>query len=378
MSFTRKIKVAFVHDDFIQFGGAEKLFLDIVKEFSNDSRYEVTVFSSLISKKWKKIFENEGILYNESFLKNFPFCYHLSKIFFLFELYYIAFQSFDFDNFDIVISSSTRYAHSIITKPSTYHISYVNSLPKMFWEPEKYFAGKKFGFFLSNFFPYFQKLDFYTQKHADLVITNSKNISKKYKNNIKRNPIVLYPYINSNEGSSFEKGDFYLLISRMVSWKRIDYVLDTFSDLKGERIKIIGEGPELQTYRKEYSSKNIEFLGWVSEKDKFEYLKKSKGLIFPQDEDFGLVILEAIISKTPVVYYNKGGAGEILSSSVGVAFEFQNKDALIQAIKLNNSKIYRKEDFYLMSKRFSKDRFYKFLHTLIQIKLLKRSLDGKI
>lgn len=378
MNFTKKIKVAFVHDDFIQFGGAEKLFLDIIKEFSNDNKFEIFVYSSLISEKWKKIFENEGILFKESFLKNFPFCYYFSKIFFLFELYYLAFQSFDFDNFDVVFSSSTRYAHSIITKPSTFHISYINSLPKMFWEPEKYFAGKKFGFFLSNFFPYFQKLDFYTQKHADLVITNSKNISKKYKNNVKRNSVVLYPFINSNESVYISQGDFYLLISRMVSWKRIDYVLDAFSEINTEKIKIIGDGPELQNYKNKYKSSNIEFLGWVSEKDKYEYLKQSKGVIFPQDEDFGIVILEALISMTPVVYYNKGGAKEILNNSVGVSFEFQNKDSLLEAINQNSSKIYKKDNFSDLNKGFSKSRFYNFLTSLIQIKLSRRGLNGKI
>lgn len=378
MNFTKKIKVAFVHDDFIQFGGAEKLFLDIIKEFSDDTRFEIFVYSSLISEKWKKIFENEGILFKESFLKNFPFCYYFSKIFFLFELYYLAFQSFDFDNFDVVFSSSTRYAHSIITKPSTFHISYINSLPKMFWESEKYFAGKKFGFFLSNFFPYFQKLDFYTQKHADLVITNSKNISKKYKNNVKRNSVVLYPFINSNESVYISQGDFYLLISRMVSWKRIDYVLDAFSEINTEKIKIIGDGPELQNYKNKYKSSNIEFLGWVSEKDKYEYLKQSKGVIFPQDEDFGIVILEALISMTPVVYYNKGGAKEILNNSVGVSFEFQNKDSLLEAINQNSSKIYKKDNFSDLNKGFSKARFYNFLTSLIQIKLSRRGLNGKI
>lgn len=374
MNSTKKIKIALVHDDFIQFGGAEKLFWDLILEFSKDPRYDVVVFSSLISEKWKKIFENEEIFYIESFLKNFPFCYHVSKIFFIFEMYYLAFQSFDFDSFDFVISSSTRYSHSVITKPSTFHISYVNSLPKMFWDPEKYFAGKKFGYFiLSNFFPYFQKLDLYTQKLSDLVITNSKNIQTKYKKNISRNSVILYPFIphpliNQEFSPLLEKNDFYLLISRLVSWKRIDYVLDTFSELKDKKIIVVGEGPELNNYSKKYKSQNILFLGRVSEDKKTELLTKSKGVIFPQDEDFGLVILESLKCKTPIIYFNKGGAKEILNKSVGVSYDFQNKNALIRAIQENDSKLYKIEDFNKISSNFSKPKFLNFLKSFIEVK----------
>ena len=238
MNFTRKIKIGFVHDDFIQFGGAEKLFFDLILEFSKDKNYETYVFSSLISQDWKRIFDENNVIYKESFLQKIPFCYRFSKIFFLFELYYLAFQSFDFEGFDVVISSSTRYAHSIVTKPSTYHISYINSLPKMFWEPEKYFAGKKFEYKAFSYFsPYFQRLDYITQHSADIVSTNSKNIRNKYKKNTLRKSLVLYPYTNVITNASNDKSDFYLLISRLVSWKRIDYVLEAFSELSEKKVE---------------------------------------------------------------------------------------------------------------------------------------------
>jgi glycosyltransferase involved in cell wall biosynthesis len=378
MNFTRKIKIGLVHDDFIQFGGAEKLFLDLILEFSKDENYETYVFSSLISEEWKKIFDENKIIYKESFLKKIPFCYKFSKIFFLFELYYLAFQNYDFEGFDLVVSSSTRYAHSIVTKPNTYHISYVNSLPKMFWEPEKYFAGKKFEYkILLNFFPYFQRLDYITQHSADIVITNSKNIRNKYKKNTLRKSLVLYPYTNVITNASRDKSDFYLLISRLVSWKRIDYVLDAFAELPEKKLKILGTGNMLKKYQRN-SPPNVEFLGFVSEAEKIKLLSTAKGLIIPQDEDFGLVILESLMCRTSLIYFNKGGASEVLNSKVGESFDFQSKDFLKEAIDKNSENLYKIEDFEEVIGPYSKDNFLRFLRSLITKKFSKLSSNGKI
>lgn len=366
-----KIKIAFVHDDFIQFGGAEKFFLDFILTFKNDTQFEITVFSSLISPSWKRIFKEREIFYKESFLKNFPFCYKFSKLFFLVDLYYLSFQDFDFEEYDFVFSSSTRYAHSIFTKPNTFHISYINSLPKMYWEPEKYYSGKKFlKFLIKNFFPTLRLKDFYTQLIPDLVITNSLNIQKKLKKNFKRNSIILYPFLTIKyeiDSRPREYQDYHLVISRLVSWKRIDYVLTAFNQLPTQKLKIIGSGP-LFDYYKSKSFKNIEFLGYVSEELKQKLLNNAKSLIVPQDEDFGLVYIEAMRCKVPVIYLNKGGACEILNEKIGVPFNSQDSISLIKSIEILEKKSFSSQDFKDVIKKLEKIDTSKFIKKLISLK----------
>lgn len=372
-----KIKIAFVHDDFIQYGGAEKFFLDLILSFKNDARYEIAVFSSLISPSWKQVFIDQEISYKESFLKNFPYCYKFSKLFVLFDLYYLAFQDFVFDEFDYVLSSSTRYSHSVLTKPNTFHISYINSLPKMFWEPSKYFVGKKFlKIYMKNFFPIFRQKDFYTQHFADLVITNSLNIKKKLTKNLQRKSITLYPFLKKEE--KFlpilnNVRDYHLLISRLVSWKRIDFVLTAFRNLPTQKLKVIGDGP-LFEYYKSISSPNIEFLGYTSEELKLNMLNNAKSLIVPQDEDFGLVYFEALRYKVPVVYLNKGGAREILDSTVGVSFNTQDYKSLISSIETLNQKEFKKHDFIKVCSKLEKIDTSQFIKKLIFFKEARRSL----
>lgn len=371
MKFTRKIKIAFVHDDFIQFGGAEKLILEIVREFQNDNEFEVTVFASIISKKWQSILNENKINFKESFLSSLPFVDKYSKFLFFTDLFYIAFSNFDFEEYDVVFSSSTRYAHFLITKPKTFHISYLNSPSRALWDEKKYFFGKKFFyFFIKNFLPEKRILDFYSQTYADLIISNSKNIAFKVKKYYLRNSIVLYPFLNyKNNQIETKKDSYFLIISRLVSWKRLDYVIEAFN-LSGHKLIIVGIGPELERYA-QTSNKNIEFRGYISEAEKFKLIKHAQALIFPQDEDFGITLLEALKFNCPIIYLNKGGAKEILNSKLGISFENQNIKDLEEALVKFKSFKPEIEAYVKAGSFFNKDYFSNYLKRLINQKLSK-------
>ena len=187
----------------------------------------------------------------------------------------------------------------------------------------------------------------------------------------------MYPYINIPIADSDDKSDFYLLISRLVSWKRIDYVLDAFSELPEKNLKVLGTGNMLKKYQRN-TPPNVEFLGFVSETEKIKLLSNTKGLIIPQDEDFGLVIIEALRCCAPLIYYNKGGASEILSPKVGKSFNFQTKDSLKEAIHKNSENLYKIQDFKEVMEPYSKDNFLGFLKSIIAKKFSKMSNNGKI
>lgn len=371
MKYIKNIKIAFVHDDFIQFGGAEKLFLEVILKFQRKSNYEVEVFSSLISKPWKKIFLENKIPYYESFLAKIPFCYNLHKSFFLFNFFYYAFQEFNFDGYDIVISSSTRFGHSIITKPNTYHISYVNSPSRALWDEKKYFFGKGLLHkWLKFFLPAKRIYDFYSMNFSDLVITNSKNIRSKFLKVYRRNSVILYPFSESNNAMSLsQKKDFYLVISRLVSWKRIDYVIEAFNQ-NGKNLIVIGEGSEKKMYQNA-ANNNICFLGFIPEQQKLQLLQQAQGLIFPQNEDFGITLLEAISAGCPIVYLNQGGAREVLNSKLGISYPLQTSSSLNEALgNMGNFKIDQDERAKKL-RVFSQDTYIKFLEKLIETKVFK-------
>jgi len=135
------MKIALVHDDLIQHGGAERLFLAMIEAFP-----DADVFTSMASNEWlmqnakcKMQKQVQSSKFQTSFMQHLPFKEKLYRHYFL--LYPFAFESFDFSTYDVVLSSSTRFAHGVITRPETLHICYMNTPPRMFWEPESYFRS---------------------------------------------------------------------------------------------------------------------------------------------------------------------------------------------------------------------------------------------
>lgn len=362
------LKIAIVHDDFIQKGGAEKLIYEITREFVCRGS-KVVVYSSLISPEWKKILNQEKILYEESFLKFFPGCYKFSKFFFFFDLFHLSFQNSNFDKFDLVFSSSTRYGHSVLTKPKTFHISYVNSPPRAVWFPRSYFLNNPlFLYIIKNLLQGERLKDYRNHQYSDLVLTNSENIYKKYFKIYKRQSLILNPFVDKPSINEIkEQKNYYVLISRLVSWKKIDYVIEAFNQL-GFDLYIIGEGPNLN-FLKSKSQKNINFLGYISNDLRDEYLSQSKALIFPQEEDFGLTIIESLSYGVPIIYFNKGGAKNILNSDFGTPYESQDALSLTKAVSINSTQFFDRNKLIEASKKYSKKAFFDFLERIILNKL---------
>lgn len=363
-------KLAIVHDDFIQKGGAEFLVLDLILELQKTNSYQIEVFSSVISFEWEEIFKSHQIKYHQSFLGKIPFAQKFSKVFFFGNFFYYAFESFDFSDFDVVFSSSTRFGHSVVTKPTTFHISYINSPSKMLWEVNKYFYSKNLLYKIIKYFlPKKRIYDYITHQRADQVISNSLNIQKKVRKNYQRDSFVLYPFkkinINTKQNIQNEKKDFYLLVSRIVPWKRIDYVIHAFNEL-GLNLKIAGVGDRKYLKNlKSISKENIEFLGYVTEAQKLDLMRKAKFGISPQDEDFGLTNVEFLACGTPVIYFKRGGAQEIIGDSHGAPFLYQDKNCLKESILGIQDRSFQTDQLVLKAGSFNSCNFVNLLSDLI-------------
>src|SRR5437899_707188 len=221
------MKIALVHDDFAQTGGAESLFATIAQIWP-----EAPIYTSLVD--WKKLppsINPERI--HPSFMQKIPSAQKFFKA--LLPLYPLAFESFDFDDYDLVFSSTTRFAKSIITKPKTVHISYVNSIPRFLYSNqtmEDYISASS-GFFLKPFFIWLKRWDKVSSARVDHYIANSQNVATQIENSYQRPSEVVYPFADTNFYNiakihkwNLKSQNYFLIVTRLVKWKKIDIAIE--------------------------------------------------------------------------------------------------------------------------------------------------------
>ena len=333
-----EMKLAIVCDDLIQFGGQERVVMAL-----HDMWPDAPIFTSAVSNRWAALCRQKNIRVETSFIQKLPFLERLNKFYAGFLLYPLAFESFDLSPFDVVLSVSSRFAHGVITKPPIKHICYMNSPGRMFWEPWSYFVEGMSRFLpvVSGLLAYLRVWDFVAATRVDFFIANSKVPQERIKKYYGRDSEIIYPFVETprREVLAHGKGDYFLLISRLQSWKRTDIVVKAFTDL-GVRLKIVGEGPALSTL-KSTAGATCEFLGYVSEEKKQELLSGCIALIHPQLEDFGIVPLEAMALGKPVIAYGEGGALEtIVPGQTGEFFYHQTTNDVVDAVRKFDSDKY--------------------------------------
>lgn len=358
-------KVALVHDDWVQYGGAERLFEAIASEFP-----KAPIYTSLVD--WDKL--PTTISRNRvrpSFIQKIPLAKALYKLFLT--LYPLAFESFNFDKYDIVVSSTTRFAKSIITKPQTTHICYINSIPRFLYKEElkKDYLHPIFFFVLSPVFTWLRRWDFVSAHRPDVYIANSQNVQKQLKEIYHVDSQIIHPFADTEffkmgqKGQKVQKGqEYFLIVSRLVPWKRIDLVLKAASELK-LNLKIVGEGPDFARLRS-LAKYQIQFLGNVSKEKLRELYQNCKVLIIPQEEDFGIATVEAQACGKPVIAYEKGGQKEIvIDGKTGVFFQKQTPQSLQDAIDRFSRLKWDAGECRKNSLRFSKERFTRDLKEIV-------------
>lgn len=357
------MKLAIVCDDLIQHGGAEK----VVEEFV-DMFPDAPIYTSVASKDWLEKLSKKGRIVKTSFLQKFPFSAKLNRYYSPFLLHVLAFESFDFSKFDVVLSSSSRFAHFIITKPATKHICYMHSPGRMFWESHDYFEKETYGIlkplralampFLKIPLLYLRLADYSASKKVDKLIANSKSTQAKIKKYYGRESEIIFPFIDFKKFENVrpENGDYFLIVTRLASWKKVDIAIEACNQLNS-KLKIIGDGPDLERL-KSLAGPTIEFLGYVDNEEKIEVMRKCRALIVTQKEDFGIVPLEIMACGKPVIAFGKGGAKEtVVESKTGEFFDEQTATSLAEVLKSFDLQKYNSEDCKSRAKEFDKKIF---------------------
>ncbi|MBU1032078.1 glycosyltransferase [Patescibacteria group bacterium] len=325
------MRVAIVHDDLVQWGGAERVLLGL-SEIYPDAPIYTSVFDNnnfLLS----KVFGSKKII--TSFLQKIPGWRSLYKA--LLPLYPIAFEQFDFSMFDLVISHTTRFAKSIITKPETKHICYCHTPPRFLW----HFSGEKNYGFAESLLSKLRIYDSISARRVDLFLAGSENAKKRIKKVYGMDAKVVYPFVDLERFKGIESfdGGYFVVMGRPNKYKRFDLAKAACRKL-GFPLKIID--------------------GRLDEGMVLQVLAGCKALIVPGIEDFGLAGLEAQALGKPVIAYAEGGSLEtVIPNKTGIFFPQQNVVSLTDAIiKLDKVKI-DPGDCSENASRFSKEDFIK-------------------
>ncbi|MFA6307687.1 MAG: glycosyltransferase [Patescibacteria group bacterium] len=322
-------KTAFAHDHLFQIGGAEKILAALASLDPNAPIFTL-INDPIIS---KRILKQENIV--TSNLQKIPGINKLFKYFLI--LMPRIWENTDLSDYDLIISSSSGLVKGVKTGNNSKHICYCHAPTRYLWDDkEEYIGNLPEGKLLKNFLPKvlnrLQNWDFSKAQEVDYFIANSHFIADKIKKHYKKNSEVIYPPVKVNDFElSDDIGDYYLIVSRLRPYKKVDLAVKAFNNLKLP-LKIIGAGSELKKLKKMAHS-NIEFLGELSDKKRNYYLSRCKAFIYPQIEDFGISALEAMASGRPIIAFRGGGALEtVVEDKTGVFFEEQTWESLAHKI----------------------------------------------
>ncbi|MEC4813800.1 MAG: glycosyltransferase [Scytonema sp. PMC 1069.18] len=328
------MKIALVHDYLTQKGGAERVFELLCKRYP-----EADVFTSLYDPK-KTIDLGERVV-NTTYLQSIPGAPKYFRL--MAPFYFPAFRALDLHDYDLIISSSTSFAKAVRKNPRARHICFCHNITRFLWDTDTYLREygdyRYFAPLIEQVFQVMRKVDLTYAQEPDLYIANSSVVARRIKSVYGKQAIVVnYPIDTTKFVFSDTKENFYLASARMISYKRLDIIVEAFNWL-GWRLLISGEGPERQRLESK-ALKNIEFVGHVSDTERTQLFSKAKSVIVAALEDYGLVPVEANASGTPVVAFGAGGVLDTqIPGKTGVFFRRQTPDSL-QAALLEAGEIY--------------------------------------
>ncbi len=368
------MKVAIIHDWLTGMRGGEKC-LEVFCELFPGA----TLFT-LVHKKGSVSPAIEKMDIRTSFLQKFPDIENSYR-------YYLplmpsAVRSFDLAGFDLVLSSSHCAAKGVKVPHGSLHICYCYTPMRYIWDMYgQYFGGASFAVKagMGVLRPFLRRWDVGTSKSVDSFIAISKNVQERIKRIYCRDSEVIYPPADTGfytPDSGTRRGDYYLIVSAFAPYKRIDIAIEAFNR-SGQKLKVIGSG-QSEKYLRKIAAWNIEFLGWLENEELCEHYRGCRALIFPGEEDFGIVPVEAQACGAPVIAYRKGGAVETVGEGVtGVFFGTQNVDSLLSAVKKFEGMEFDAGAIRANAVRFSRENFAASVKNFIE-KKYKISKIGKL
>lgn len=355
------MKVALVHDYLTQRGGAERVFEMLCQRYP-----DADIYTSLYEPTASIDFGDRAVF--TTYLQQLPQASRYFKL--LAPLYYSAFRALDLREYDLIISSTTSFAKAVRKRPDAKHICFCHNITRFLWDTKTYLreytAYRRFLPLIEQIFRAMRKADLAYAQEPDVYIANSHTVAQRIQEVYNKPAHVANCPVDSEQFDfSTQKEDFYLASARLISYKRLDVVVEAFNWL-GWKLLITGDGPERDTLEAR-ARENVQFLGHVSDAERKHLMSKSRSVIVMALEDYGLVPVEANASGTPVIAYGEGGVLDTQIPGVtGVFFNSQTPHALYRAL-LKAKAIdwnYHRIREHAVS-RFSKDAFFQSIDSVI-------------
>ncbi len=345
------MKTAILYDRVNKWGGAERVLLTLHEIFP-----DAPLFTAVYSAKnapWAKVFP-EVI---PTFLQKIPFVVNKHELLGTFTP--IAFENLDLSGFDLIISVTSEAAKGVIVHPPTRHICYCLTPTRYLWSGyDLYFRNPLLKFISKPIVNYLRKWDKIAAQRPDKMIAISQAVKGRIKKYYGRNSEVIFPPVELTQfiKESGTKENFFLVVSRLVPYKMVDLAVKAFNEL-GLPLVVVGTGSE-EVKLKSLAKDNIKFVGHLTDAKLADYYKKCRAFIFPQEEDFGIVALEAQAAGAPVIAFKAGGALDtVIDGKTGVFFDKQNIESLKKAVRKFEKLSFKQKDLIENAKRFSKERF---------------------
>ncbi|MBA2394967.1 MAG: glycosyltransferase [Ktedonobacteraceae bacterium] len=361
------MKVALVHDYLNQMGGAERVVMAL-----HDIFPDAPIYTSIYDpERVDPAFQRMDI--RTSFMQKLPLVtkHHQPYL----PLYPFAMERLDLRGYDLVLSSSSAFAKGVITRPETMHICYCHTPMRWCWNYDEYVEREHLGRMARSILPFFitglRIWDLTTAMRVDHFIANSPIVAERIKKYYRRDAVVIPPPVEAHRfpfDATTVPEDYFLIVSRLVPYKRVDLAIQACNLLQLPLI-IIGGGRDLEPLQKMAGS-TIRFLGRLSDAEVLHYYTHCRALLFPGEEDFGITPLEAQASGRPVIAYGAGGAlASVIDGVTGRFFREQTIESLAAVLSTFDERMFQPESIRNHALEFDTPRFQRRILQFIEAKL---------
>lgn len=326
------MKLALVHDYLNQEGGAERVAEVFARTFPESPFYTSLYDPRAMDEYWR------GVEVHTSFMQQLNPPLRVAKL--LLPLYPLAFESFNFADYDAVLSSCSTFAKGIVTGPDTYHICYCHAPARYAWMYHDYVGQMNLGpvrrAMLAPVISRLRVWDYAAAQRVDAFLANSRNTARRIAHYYRRESTVLHPPIPVGQFTPSKTTEpYFLILARLLPYKRLDIAVEAFNRLHWPLL-VVGDGPAMPMLRR-IAGPTVRFAGHVGDEEARHHLSHCQALIWPGEEDLGLAPLEALASGRPVVAYQAGGVLETLVDGVtGAFFPRQTVDSLVETLRTFN------------------------------------------
>jgi glycosyltransferase involved in cell wall biosynthesis len=360
-----KLKTALVYDWLVTIGGGEKALAAIYERFP--APIHTLVYNGKAMAK--TFFANTEV--HSSFLQKIPFSHRYYR--YLLPFFPLAIEQFNLSDCELILSTSHAVAKGVLTHPDQLHLCYCLTPMRYAWDLTHHYLqtlGPLQKILARAVLHRLRNWDIASLNRVDHFAAISSYIAKRIKKVYGREAEVIYPPVDVEEIPFLDKKeDFYLTVSRLVPYKKIDLIVEAFSQVPERRLIVVGDGPEMKKI-KEKAGKNIEILGRQSDSIVCDYMKKARGFIFAAEEDFGIVVVEAQAAGTPVIAFGQGAALEtVIEGKTGLFFDAQTIPSLLKTLNVFDRIEFDSNTLRDNAQRFNKARFQREFQDFVTRKL---------